>query len=651
LSRNEPFQKTSYTIEVPAEGGREEHLLVAQDIAPCRLACPVGINVKGYVTAIAEEEFEKALAIIREQNCLPSVCGRVCTHPCERECTRNDYGGAIGIRALKRFVCDYERKTSIQPPLKQPSKTGTKIAVVGAGPAGIAAASELARLGHAVTVFEKEARPGGLMTQGIPEFRLPAKAVAYDIDRISRLSVTFRMNSPIDSPRRFNELRKAHDAVLLATGAHKEPGAYRISSSDVTGIVDYIEFMKQCASGTMNPPGKAVAVTGLGQSALDTARMVLRAGSGRVVLIYPRTRDELQAFPEETETAAAEDVEILYLTRPVSVMEANGKVTGIRCVKMRASDPDKTGRRQTSIVEGSEFTINCDAIIPVEPHFPDVSYLPARSSAGTSRWGYLKVDPRTLATGEPGVFAAGDMVTGPKSVIEAMAAGKRAALSIDAHLRHKKHITPAPPKSYPMTLEPEEPSVENALSPQIVPWKKGLPPTAETEQAYGDIDAVDEARRCLRCGPCMECVRCSSDCSKEIVMMRPAHDGMTPVRLRFQKRTTDKIILAEHRALNFKKVVTVPPEIATSGSSSVQPEATFCVVDPDLCMGCGACEEICEYSAPRVEFLNGRFTATIHRDICRECGTCAAHCPSGAIRQQYFTDEFIDDEIERIIRG
>jgi heterodisulfide reductase subunit A len=650
VTEGQRFQKTSYIIEVPSGTERGEYPLSVQDIAPCHLACPVGIDVKKYVTAIAEEEFEKALSIIREDNCLPAVCGRVCTHPCERECTRADYGGAINIRALKRFVSAYEMRQGRQPEVVADTWRKKTVAIIGAGPAGLAAANDLAKAGYKVTVFERETTPGGLMTAGIPDFRLPRKAVLYDISRIERLGVTVLTGREISNARMFNDIRRKYNAVLIATGSHREPAKYRISERKLDGVTGYVEFMKMYAAGEAGAgPGASVAVVGLGQSALDTARAALRSGYDKVSMIYPRTSEEFQAPLSEIDVAAAEGVEMLFQTRAVGVSESGGKVTGVRCVRLDSSAPDDSGRRELSVREGSDFTVDVDAVVPVEPHYPELSFLPKKSGVEVSRWGYLKANPSDLSTGEKGVFAAGDAVTGPKSVIEAMAAGRRAAVAIDRYLQGKPMETSGGHMSYPMTLEPDEPDEKAAIPPAMVPWKVDRPAAEETERAYSDVKAVEEARRCLRCGPCMECVKCSSDCSKEMVILRAGGEGGAAFRALFQKNTTDAIVLDEHRALGLRRVVEVPPDISRTSSSALEAEATFCVVDAELCHGCGGCEEICEYRAPRIEYREGRFVATIYRDVCRGCGTCAAHCPSGAIRQQHFSDEFIEDEIDRCL--
>ncbi len=398
MTEGQRFQRTSYVIEVPSETERGEYQLSVQDIAPCHLACPVGINVKKYVTAIADEEFEKALSIIREDNCLPAVCGRVCTHPCERECTRTDYGGAINIRALKRFASAYEMRPGRQPGVVADIWRKETVAIIGAGPAGLAAANDLAKMGYRVTVFEKEPKPGGLMTWGIPDFRLPRKAVLYDIKRIEKLGVCIMTGKGISNARTFNDIRRKYDAVLIATGSHREPTKYRTAEQNLDGITGYIEFMKKYSTGEANmPSGASVAVVGLGQSALDTARAALRSGCNEAKLIYPRTREELQALPSEIEAAVAEGVEILFQTRAVGVVQSRGKATGIRCVKLDSSAPDDSGRRELSVRKGSDFTLNVDTVIPVEPHYPDLSFLPKKSAAEVSRWGYLKVNPLDLS--------------------------------------------------------------------------------------------------------------------------------------------------------------------------------------------------------------------------------------------------------------
>jgi len=371
---------------------------IVRETPPCSLACPAGIDVRRYVSLIAEGKFAEAIAVVRERNPLPSVCGRVCPHPCEAACNRGLVDEPIAIEALKRFVADYEialRERGEFTYPKPKEKNGFKVAVVGSGPAGLTCAHDLALMGYQVVIFEKEKVAGGMMYLGIPEFRLPRDVLAHDIEYIEKLGVEIRLNTPIGPDLSLDDLfEQGFSAIFIATGAYE---GYKL------GV-----------------PGERVA---------------LRLGASEVTILYRRSRKEMPANPWEVIEAEREGVRIHFLAAPTRILGKDGKVTGMECVRMELGKLDASGRRRPVPIPGSEFTISCDFIIPAISQQPDVSFLGEDHGLEISRWNSIEVDPGTMATARPGVFAGGDVVTGPRTVVEAIAAGHKAAKGIDRYIK------------------------------------------------------------------------------------------------------------------------------------------------------------------------------------------------------------------------
>ena len=394
----------------------------------CKVACPLGTDVKGYVGLIAAGKFEKSLHLIRETNPFPAICGRVCLHPCEPECRRGDVDDPVAIRALKRFVADYERQAPTGHSAVR--KNGRKVAVVGSGPAGLTAASDLARWGYEVTVFEALPVAGGMLTVGIPPFRLPRDVIRAEIEAIAAQGVEIRTGRRIRNPQ--DLLTKGYQAVFLATGAHRGL-KMGIPGEDLPGCIDALSFLKRVHLGDEAAPGQRVIVIGAGYAALDAARTALRLGSSQVDLVYRRSRAELP-YPEMADQARREGVRIRDHLEPVRILSRGGQARGVVCRRLRSAPPDRIGRREPIPVKNSWIQLPADAIIFGVHQEPDLSYLPRRHRFQISRWNHLEVDPQTLATGQEGIFAGGDAVSGPKSVIEAIAMGHQAAGSIRRYL-------------------------------------------------------------------------------------------------------------------------------------------------------------------------------------------------------------------------
>ncbi len=415
---------------------------IEKETPACQETCPVHIDIRRYVGLIAEEKFLEALQVIRERNPLPSICGRVCHHPCEGMCNRGQQDEPIAIEKLKRFAADYEMNLRRQGLLHKPpapkKPTKEKVAVVGAGPAGLTCGHDLAKLGYEVTIFEKESVPGGMLYLCIPEYRLPRDVIEYDVDSIRDSGVDIRLSTPIGKELTLDDLRKqGYKAIFMGIGAHRGLKLRVPGEDEFEGFIDCIEFLKQVNLGDKSKPGKKAIVIGGGNSAIDSARVALRLGCEEVYILYRRSRKEMPANEWEVEEAEHEGVQIHYLAAPVKILGKNGRVAGMECTKMELGKLDASGRRRPIPIKGSEFTIEADVIIPAISQQPDISFLSEGHGLEISRWDSFVINERTMQTNLPDVFAGGDAVTGPATVIEAIAAGHRAATGIDRYLRER----------------------------------------------------------------------------------------------------------------------------------------------------------------------------------------------------------------------
>jgi len=474
--------------------------------APCQAACPVGTNAGLYVSLIGEGRYDEAARVVAESNPFPSICGRVCTAPCEDACRRQEFDTPIAIRDLKRFAMDHGNTGARQlPPPRH--RYDDRVAIVGAGPTGLSAAYYLARRGYPVTIFDALPVAGGMMAIGIPDYRLPRAELARDIAALSGLDVEIRLNTALGRDISFSELQAEFAAVLLAVGAQRSQRLDIPGELEWTGVVPATTFLKDFNLDPRTTLSGAVAVVGGGSTALDAARSAVRAGARSVTILYRRTRHEMPAQEEEVRAALAEGIVLQELVTPVEVLGATGRVRAVRCQRMMLGEPDAGGRRQPVPVPASDFEIPVDVVLVAVGEAPDPSFLPAGTSVGIAPWGGLLINPTTLATGAPGIFAAGDVTYGPKSIILAAAHGRRAARSIHAYLRH---IAPSAAAEMPegefetaSTLPPNGRVVLN-LQPtprEAMPLRDKLDADRSTEAATGftDDQARREASRCLRC--------------------------------------------------------------------------------------------------------------------------------------------------------
>jgi len=477
--------------------------------APCQSACPIGTEAWRYVAHIANGEYKEAYAVIREANPFPSVCGRVCHHPCEERCKAGQTGtNPVAIRALKRFITD-RIDPSAYTPRREVWTDGPapKVAVIGSGPAGLTAAHYLSLKGYHVTVFEKEDRPGGMLYCAIPGYRLPQEVIRREIEAVLNDNITVRCRMALGREITVDGLLgEGYRAVLLALGAH-ESKPLKLENEDCAGVHPSIEFLK-----AFNQRGEArargrVGVIGGGNSAFDAARVALRQRDVEsVTILYRRTREEMPAFAEEIEAAAQEGIDIQILVTPKKVLAKDGKLIGLECLRNRLGEIDESGRHRPVPIAGSEFRVDLETLIVAISEDSGVDAIgPAKQSGiAITDWNTVKVDKKTLLTTRPGVFAAGDVVRGPNTVVDAIADGKRAARMIDRYVRGLEladAAEPALPRVYvpPVSAELDDlPTVERVETPRApAAWRTRN--FAEVEVALSVAEAHCEARRCLRC--------------------------------------------------------------------------------------------------------------------------------------------------------
>ena len=496
-------------------------------LSPCKANCPAGIHVQGYVALIAQGKFKEALALIRKNNPLPATCGRVCTHPCETACTRNKVDDPLAIMYLKRFVSDWEyTQNEPEVPLIE-NKREEKIAIVGAGPAGLSAAFYLAREGYQVTIFEATSEPGGMMVWGIPEYRLPREALKKDIEFIQRLGVEIKTSTPIGAEVTLDDLfDQEFKAIFLGVGAQKSM-KLGIEGENLEGVIHGVDCLRDINAGKDVFLGDQVAVIGGGNVAIDVARSAIRKGSKEVLIIYRRSRKEMPALEEEIIEAEEEGVKINYLAAPKRILEKNGKVAGIECIRMELGEPDKSGRRRPVPISGSEFTLDVDAVVPAIGQSIDLSFLPENKEWGITKRGTLDIDPVTYATNIPGVFAGGDMVTGPATVVEAIGAGREAAISIARYLQGVDLHQGRERKLPTVELEPEGEKKIPRYNPSKVSVSERTQDFREVQLGFTEEFAVSEAKRCLNCGVCSECLQCVDACLAKAVNHEMTENNLT----------------------------------------------------------------------------------------------------------------------------
>ncbi|UCC67279.1 MAG: NADH-quinone oxidoreductase subunit NuoF, partial [Armatimonadota bacterium] len=457
----------------------------------CSSACPAHVNVPEYVGLIAEGRFAEALDVIRRRNPLPSVCGRVCDHPCELFCRRGDVDEPVAVRHLKRFVCEHVHD-EVPPPVWQGPRRG-RVAVIGSGPAGLTAAYFLVLMGREAKVFEALDVVGGMMATGIPAYRLPREALTRDIEYIRKASVEIETGHRVES---LQELRDAgFDALFVAVGAG-DGALLGVSGEETEGVHDALSFLRQVSSGELRELGGRVVVIGGGNAAVDSARTALRLGADTVTVLYRRTREEMPALREEIEEAILEGVDFRYLVSPAAI-EKNGRVRAVRCAEMELGEADESGRRRPAPKPGCEASFEADHVIVAVGQKPDLSFAFSEGQLVVSG-GRIAVDPLTQRSGDGPFFAGGDAVAGPSTVIEAIAAGQRAAEAIDVFLGGRGELPRDTGRAARSRPEESDEEASRAAIPVLGPEER-RGNFHEVMKGYSLQAACAEARRCLRC--------------------------------------------------------------------------------------------------------------------------------------------------------
>ncbi len=478
---------------------------------PCESACPSHLPIARYVELIKEGRFTESLAAIREATCLAGVLGRVCVRPCEDNCRRGNVDECISIKWLKRFVADYELEKGREPVLQKETTRSEKIAVIGAGPAGLSCAHYLALKGYSVTIFERLGEPGGMAAVGIPDYRLPRKILRYEAGMAERLGVEIRYNTQVGKDITFSQIfEQGYKAIFIGVGAQTNtPMGVEGEDKGYQGFIPGVFYLLEINLGRdPYPEGKRVVVVGGGNVAIDCVRTSFRIGKPDVNLVYRRTKKEMPADHVEIHDAEEEGVKFHYLCNPVRIVEKDGKVVGVECIRMELGEPDASGRRRPVPIKGSEFFIETDILIPAIGQAIDLSFLEEKDGVKTTKRSTVSIQEGTFQTSREGIFSAGDCVTGPDVLVRAAGHGKRAADKIDLFVRG-------------VQVKESEAERMEALVEKIKVYSKNeqigitggqkratlkmLPPETrkwvsdEVEQGFSIPEAQREAERCLRC--------------------------------------------------------------------------------------------------------------------------------------------------------
>jgi NADPH-dependent glutamate synthase beta subunit-like oxidoreductase len=474
-----------------------------QQTSLCKVGCPAHIDVQGFVSLAVKGKFQEALQLIKLASPFPSVCGRVCPHPCESECYRDQIDKPVAIHAIERFIGDLDLKAKKRYMPEINARKKEKVAIVGSGPAGLTCAYYLAQEGYKVTIFEKAKVLGGMLTAGVPSYRLPPEIVDAEIKLIRKMGVTMKTGVEVGKDKTVAQLRKdGFKAFFLAIGA-QESVQMGVPGEDLDGVYRGLDYLRQLNVGKPVKLGKTVAVIGGGNVAMDAVRSARRLGSEKAFILYRRGLEEMPSTPEEIKQCREEKIGIKTLAQPVRFISNNGRVKAIECVKMRLTEADESGRKRPVPVPDSEFKINVDAVITALGQESDWCCLTPECSCKLTGWGTMNIDPLTLQSDDPDIFAGGDAARGPKTVIEAIADGRQAAVSIGRYLSGQ-NLRLGRDIQLKAIEEPQKGKYDRAARapmPYLEP-KKRVKNFNEVQKGLTKAVTVQEAKRCISCGTC-----------------------------------------------------------------------------------------------------------------------------------------------------
>ncbi len=468
-------------------------------ISPCENTCPANVNVPGYMSLVAAGRFMDAYHLIRQENPFPAVCGRICTRPCERKCRRRTVDEAVAICDLKRFVADYamQNERAYSRDIVFP-KNGKSVAVIGAGASGLTCAYYLARIGYDVEVYESHDTAGGVLAYGIPEYRLPKDVLAHEVRLIEQEGVRIHLNTEVGRDILFGELKARYDSIYISTGTQL-PQRVNIPGESLPGVLHGIKFLKKANTHQPIDMGSNVVVIGGGNTAIDSARTALRLGADNVTILYRRTKGMMPAYETEVNEAIEEGIKLIELAAPVRfIAGSDGRVEKIECVRMELGEFDASGRRKSVLVEGSNFMLETDMVIPAVSQYADFPFI-GKDEIGLTPWGTFVLQGDTQMTTMEGVFAGGDVTRGPDEVIRAIADGKRAAVSIDKYLGGKGKLNKGEPIDIPKLSDEDEIVAHKRFPLEMLDPETRKNTFDEVVQGYHKLNAMAEAMRCLHC--------------------------------------------------------------------------------------------------------------------------------------------------------